>query len=258
MIVLKSEKEIESIRESCHIVYHTLKLIERNIRPGVTTGELNTVAEEFIIESGGRPAFKGFHGFPSSICVSIDDEVVHGIPGKRRLQEGQLVSVDVGVEKAGYYGDGAETFCVGRVSQEKRQLVSVTREALYEGISQAREGNRLFDISWSIQHFVESHRYSVVRALVGHGIGKEMHEEPQVPNFGEPGSGPVLKAGMTLAIEPMVNVGGPNVETRDDNWTVVTKDGSPSAHFEHTIAITRSEPRILTESGTEERVEKSN
>lgn len=248
MIVLKSEKEVESIHESCHIVFRTLRLIERNIRPGVTTGDLNTMAEAFIIQCGGRPAFKGFHGFPSSICVSIDDEVVHGIPRDRKIQEGQLISVDVGVEKAGYYGDGAETFSVGSVSQEKRNLVAVTRKALHEGISQAREGNRLSDISWSIQRYVEEHGYSVVRALVGHGIGKEMHEEPQVPNFGRPGSGPVLKAGMTLAIEPMVNAGGFEVETEDDNWTVVTKDGSPSAHFEHTIVITSEGPHILTES----------
>jgi methionyl aminopeptidase len=252
MIVLKSEKEIESIHESCHIVFRTLKLIQQNIRPGITTQDLNTMAEEFIIQCGGRPAFKGFHGFPSSICVSIDNEVVHGIPGKRKVKEGQLVSVDVGVEKAGYYGDGAETFCMGRVSEEKRDLATVTREALYEGISQAREGNRLSDISSSIQRFVESHGYSVVRALVGHGIGKEMHEEPQVPNFGNPGSGPVLKVGMTLAIEPMVNAGGSEVETKNDNWTVVTKDGSPSAHFEHTIAITRKGPRILTKLEAEE------
>ncbi|UCE18163.1 MAG: type I methionyl aminopeptidase [Gemmatimonadota bacterium] len=248
MIVLKSEKEIESIHESCHIVYRTLKLIEQNVHPGVTSQDLNTMAEEFIIQCGGRPAFKGFHGFPASICVSIDDEVVHGIPGNRKLQEGQIVSIDVGVEKAGYYGDGAETFCVEPVSQEKSELLTVTRDALFEGISQAREGNRLSDISWSIQSFVERHGYSVVRALVGHGIGKAMHEEPQVPNFGSPGSGPVLKAGMTLAIEPMVNAGGFEVETQDDNWTVVTKDGSASAHFEHTIVITREGPRILTDS----------
>ena len=251
MIVLKSEKEIESIHESCRIVHETLELIRENICPGVTTGDLNEMAERFIIERGGRPAFKGFHGFPSSICTSIDDEVVHGIPGRRRLREGQLVSVDVGVEKAGYYGDGAETFCVGRVSQEKRDLLTVTREALYEGIVQAKEGNRLSDISWAIQSYVERHGYSVVRALVGHGIGKEMHEEPQVPNFGQPGSGPLLKVGMTLAIEPMVNAGQGDVETQDDNWTVVTKDGSPSAHFEHTVAVTRRGPYILTNSGKE-------
>lgn len=247
MIVLKSEKEIEAIRESCRIVSQTLKLMGQNIRPGVRTKDLNAMAEKFIVSCGGRPAFKGFHGFPCAICVSVENEVVHGIPGEQRLREGQLVSIDVGVEKAGYYGDSAMTFCVGSVSREKKDLVTVTREALNEGIAQANEGNRLSDVSWAIQRYVESHGYSVVRTLVGHGIGKEMHEEPQVPNFGRPGSGPRLKSGMALAIEPMVNAGGAEVETLDDNWTVVTKDGSPSAHFEHTVAITRDGPRILTE-----------
>lgn len=251
MIVLKSEKEIESIRESCLIVSQTLKRIGRTIRPGMTTGDLNTMAENFILSRGGRPAFKGFHGFPCSICVSIDEEVVHGIPGERRLEEGQLVSVDVGVEKAGYYGDGAVTFCVGSVSRQKRDLVSVTVKALCEGIAEAREGNRLSDVSWAIQHYVESHGCSVVRDLVGHGIGKKMHEEPQVPNFGRPGCGPLLKKGMVLAIEPMVNAGGSEVEIRDDNWTVVTKDRSPSAHFEHTVAVTAAGPRVLTEFSVE-------
>lgn len=247
MIVLKSKKEIEAIRESCRIVSQTIKLIGKNICPGVRTGDLNKLAEKNIVRSGGRPAFKGFHGFPCSICVSIDHQVVHGIPGDERLQEGQLVSVDVGVEKAGYYGDSAVTFCVGNVSNKKRNLVSVTLKALQEGIEKAEEGNRISDISWTIQKYVESHGYSVVRVLVGHGIGKEMHEEPQVPNFGRPGSGPLLKHGMTLAIEPMVNAGGAEVKTLDDNWTVVTQDGSPSAHFEHTVAITREGPLILTE-----------
>ena len=247
MIVLKSEKEIEAIRNSCRIVSQTLKVIGQKIGPGVKTGELNDLAEEYIVGCGARPAFKGFHGFPSSICVSIDHQVVHGIPGKTRLREGQLVSIDVGVEKAGYYGDSAVTFCVGSVSKEKRHLAKVTLEALQKGIDTARKGNRLSDISWAIQHHVENHGYSVVRALVGHGIGKNMHEEPQVPNFGRPGSGPVLKHGMTLAIEPMVNAGGMEVKTLDDNWTVVTVDGSPSAHFEHTVAITHQGPLILTE-----------
>ena len=247
MIVLKSDKEIEAIHESCRIVSQTLKLIAKSIHPGIKTGDLNSKAEDYMIRRGGRPAFKGFQGFPCSICVSIDDEVVHGIPGERILQEGQLVSIDVGVEKAGYYGDSAATFSVGRVSQEKKKLVTVTQEALKKGIAKAREGNRLSDISWAIQQHVESHGYSVVRALVGHGIGKEMHEEPQIPNFGQPGSGPLLKSGMILAIEPMVNAGGYEVETLNDNWTVVTQDASPSAHFEHTVAITPEGPLVLTE-----------
>jgi methionyl aminopeptidase len=246
MIVLKTEKEIEAIRESCRIVSEALTLIGRSIRPGVKTKELNTIAENFITACGGHPAFKGFHGYPCSICVSIDDQVVHGIPGEQQIEEGQLVSVDVGVEKAGYYGDSAVTFCVGAVSEEKRKLAEVTREALHKGIDRAREGNRLSDISWAIQSHVEGHGYSVVRALVGHGIGQHMHEEPQIPNFGSPGFGPLLKCGMTLAIEPMVNAGECHVMTLDDEWTVVTLDGSPSAHFEHTVAITDLGPRILT------------
>lgn len=246
MIVLKTDKEIEAIRESCRVVSETLKLIGRRIRPGMKTKELNTLAEEYIIAQGGHPAFKGFHGYPCSICVSIDDQVVHGIPGEQRVEEGQLVSIDVGVEKGGYFGDSAVTFCVGHVSEEKRKLATVTREALHKGIDEAREGNRLSDISWAIQDHVERHGYSVVRALVGHGIGQQMHEEPQVPNFGEPGSGPLLKCGMTLAIEPMVNTGGFEIKTLGDDWTVVTMDGSPSAHFEHTVAITSDGPLVLT------------
>jgi len=247
MIVLKTEKEIEAIRESCRIVSGTLKLIGRSLRPGMKTRELNRIAETFIVNQGGRPAFKGFHGYPSSICVSIDDQVVHGIPGDRRIEDGQLVSVDVGVEKEGYYGDSAMTFCVGTVSPEKKRLATVTREALYKGIDKARDGKRLSDISWAVQEHVEHHGCSVVRALVGHGIGKQMHEEPQVPNFGRPGSGPLLKCGMALAIVPMVNIGGYDVRTLDDSWTVVTADGSPSAHFEHTVAITPDGPVILTD-----------
>ena len=247
MIVLKTDKEIKAISESCRIVSETLKLIGRSIRPGMETRVLNTIAEEYIVVQGGRPAFKGFHGYPSSICVSIDHQVVHGIPGEEKVKEGQLVSIDVGVEKGGYYGDSAVTFCVGRVPPEKRKLAVVTREALHKGIEMARDGNRLSDISWAIQDHVEHHGYSVVRALVGHGIGQHMHEEPQVPNFGNPGSGPLLKCGMTLAIEPMVNTGGFEVRTLEDDWTVITADGSPSAHFEHTVAITSDGPRILTE-----------
>jgi methionyl aminopeptidase len=252
MIVLKTDKEIEAIRESCRIVSETLKLIGRSLRPGMKTKELNTIAEEYITARGGRPAFKGFHGYPCSICVSIDDQVVHGIPGEQRVEEGQLVSIDVGVEKGGYYGDSAVTFCIGHVSQEKRKLAAITRAALHKGINKAIDGNRLSDISWAIQDHVEGHGYSVVRALVGHGIGKEMHEEPQVPNFGRPGAGPLLKCGMTLAIEPMVNVGEHDVRTLEDNWTVVTVDGSPSAHFEHTVAITSDGPLVLTEFPREE------
>lgn len=249
MIRIKSEREIEAIRESCRLVSLTLRLVVENIRPGVTTELLDRIVEDFIKSMGARSAFKGFRGFPANICVSIDEEVVHGIPGKRRLSPGELVSVDVGVEKNGYYGDAAATLSAGDLPDEKKRLVLTTKEALYKGIEKAVEGNRLFDISHAIQNHVESMGYSVVRDLVGHGIGREMHEEPQVPNFGQAGCGPRLKRGMVLAIEPMVSAGGHEVRTLDDNWTVVTLDGSPAAHFEHTVAITQAGPDVLTELG---------
>jgi methionyl aminopeptidase len=250
MIVLKSDQEIEAIHAACRIVSEVLELVGAHIRPGIRTVDLDRMAEEHIVAQGARPAFKGFRGYPKSICVSIDREVVHGIPGQRRLCEGELASIDVGVEKAGYYGDGAMTFCVGHVPQEKVHLARATCEALSRGIAKATVGNRLSDISWAIQEYIEDHGYSVVRALVGHGIGTQMHEAPQIPNFGRPGTGPVLKPGMALAIEPMVNAGGYEVETLDDDWTVVTRDGLPSAHFEHTVAVTENGPRVLTKFTT--------
>jgi methionyl aminopeptidase len=207
---------------------------------------LDRLAETFIRDHGGRPAFKGYRGFPATICPSVNDEVVHAIPGSRRLDEGDVIGVDVGVEMDGYYGDSARTFAVGEVSAEAQRLMQVTREALLEGVARARGGNRVGDISHAIQTHVEHHGFSIVRSLVGHGIGREMHEEPQVPNFGLPERGPRLMIGQVLAIEPMVNAGGPEVVTRPDGWTVVTKDGSLSAHFEHTVALGPNGPEILS------------
>jgi len=246
MVYLRDRDEVEAIRSAARLVAQTLDLLAHEIRPGVTTGELDRLAESFIRDHGGRPAFKGYRGFPASICPSINDEVVHAIPGPRVLREGDIIGVDVGVEKDGYFGDAARTFAVGEVSVEAQRLLEVTREALAMGIAQAKAGNRVGDISHAIQAHAEQNGFSVVRALVGHGIGREMHEEPQVPNYGPPDRGPRLMAGQVLAIEPMVNVGGPDVVTRDDGWTVTTRDGSLSAHFEHTVAITPEGPEILT------------
>lgn len=234
------------MRDAGRIVAGVLQELAKAIKPGVTTGELNRLAEDFILARGARPAFKGLYGFPASICTSVNEQVVHGIPGPRELLNGDIVSIDVGVELNGYFGDGAATFPVGEISPEARKLLAVTEQSLYEGIRFARQGNRLSDISHAIQSYVEKHGFSVVRDYVGHGIGRSMHEEPQVPNFGRPGRGPRLRAGMTLAIEPMVNAGTHEVCVLEDNWTVVTRDARLSAHFEHTVAITDGEPEILT------------
>jgi len=246
VVYTRNASEIDAIRASAQLVRRTLEMLGRELRPGVTTGELDRLAETFIRDHGGRPAFKGYRGFPASICPSVNDEVVHGIPGSRRLNEGDLVGIDVGVEMDGFYGDAAMTFPVGKVSDEAMRLMQVTREALMLGIAQARAGQRIGDISHAIQSHVERHGFSVVRSLVGHGIGREMHEEPQVPNYGPPDRGPRLMAGQVIAIEPMVNVGGPDVVTKDDGWTVVTKDGSLSAHFEHTVAVGTDAADILS------------
>ena len=247
MIELKTDREIEIIRDNGRILARALELVKENIRPGIKTGELNRLVEDFITGEGAYPAFKGYRGFPSSICVSIDEEVVHGIPGERVLQPGQIVSVDVGVLKDGYYADAARTYPVGEIAKESGRLIDVTREALSKAIDGVREGRHLSDISHLIQSFVESNGFSVVRDLVGHGIGKKMHEEPQIPNFGEPGQGVVLKKGMVFAIEPMVNAGSWEIDTREDHWTIVTRDGSLSAHFENTMAVTENGADILTE-----------
>jgi methionyl aminopeptidase len=251
MVRIKTKREIELIRESCKIVADVLKLVSAHIRPGVTTFELDRLAEDYIRSLGAVPAFKGYgHSksnlFPASLCTSIDDVVVHGIPSNRALREGEILSVDVGVVREGYYGDGAHTFPVGEISTEKRRLLEATEKSLYKGIEQAVVGNRIHDISHAVQSYVEAKGYSVVRDLVGHGVGIELHEEPAIPNFGKPGTGIRLQEGMTLAIEPMVNAGAWQVRFGADGWTVLTQDGKPSAHFEHTVAIVDGKPEILT------------
>lgn len=246
MIYIRSKDEIYKIWESNKIVYETLQMLGKEIKPGVKTKRLDKLAEEFIHNKGGRPAFKGYNGFPAAICTSIDEQVVHGIPSNRELRDGEILSIDVGAEKNGYYGDSAYTYPVGEVEPIKKKLMNITQESLYKGIAMANPGNRLSDIGNAVQTHVESHGFSVVKVLVGHGIGRELHEHPEVPNYGEPGKGPTLKAGMCIAIEPMVNVGTYNVFTLDDGWTVVTADKKPSAHYEHTIAITEDGPLILS------------
>lgn len=234
------------MREASRAVAETLKGMAQLVKPGVRTSELDRYAEESLRRRGVEPGFKGYRGYPATICASRNEVVVHGIPCDEKLQEGDILSVDLGGIKDGYYGDSAVTFPVGDVSAETEKLIDVTRESLAEGIEQARVGNRLHDISWAVQQRAEGAGFSVVRDYVGHGIGKNLHEDPQVPNFGGPGSGPRLKAGMVLAIEPMVNRGTANVQLQDDGWAVVTADGALSAHFEHTVAITESGPEVLT------------
>jgi methionyl aminopeptidase len=246
MIVLKSQEEIEKIEQACIIVARTLEAVKKLVRPGLTTLEIEEFADDFIKLHGGLPAFKGYRGYPASICTSINNEVIHGIPSKRVLKEGDIIGIDLGVYKDGFYGDGAVTVPVGKIGPDLQKLIEVTEEALYKGIENARVGNRVSDISHSIQKYVESHGFSVVRSFVGHGIGRQLHEEPQIPNFGPPGRGPRLMEGMTLAIETMVNAGVYDIYILEDGWTAVTADGKPSAHFEHTIVITLNGPRILT------------
>ncbi|MZP30275.1 type I methionyl aminopeptidase [Heliobacterium undosum] len=246
MIVLKAARELDYMRDAGRIVAETLREMEKAVEPGVTTADLDRKAEDYIRAKGAKPAFKGYQGFPATICASINEQVVHGIPGLRHLQTGDIISIDVGASVNDYHGDAAITLPVGEIDEELQRLLDVTRRSLEIGIEQAKVGNRLFDISHAIQNYVEGNGFSVVRQFVGHGIGKKMHEEPQVPNFGPAGRGPRLQAGMTLAIEPMVNAGTWEVETKEDQWTVVTKDRKPSAHFEHTIALTDDGPEILT------------
>lgn len=234
------------MRDAGRIVAATHEELAKAVKPGVTTKELDRIAEDFILRNGGKPAFKGYHGFPASICASVNEQVVHGIPGLRNLENGDIISIDIGAVINGFFGDSAVTLPVGDVRTEALNLLKITEKSLYQGIEQACSGNRLTDISNAVQTFVEANGYSVVRDYVGHGIGSHMHEEPQVPNFGKPGRGPRLKPGMTLAIEPMVNIGTHEVMTLTDNWTVVTKDKSLSAHFEHTIVVTEGNPEILT------------
>lgn len=246
MIVLKSHREIEAMRVASKIVARVLLHLKENTKPGVTTKELDSLAERFIRREGGIPAFKGYRGYPASLCIAVNEQVIHGIPGTRRIAEGDIVGLDVGVEYGGFFGDAAMTVPVGEVDAEKSRLLEVAEKALYEGLNNARAGHRLSDISFAIQSWVEKNSFSVVREFTGHGIGRELHEDPPIPNFGEPDRGPRLKAGMTLAIEPMVNTGSPEVIILDDGWTAVTIDGKPSAHFEHTVAVTDGEPDILS------------
>ncbi len=252
MILLKSPHEVEKMRLPGEIVGGAHRKARELVAPGVSTAEIDRIVEGYIREKGGEPAFKGYRGYPASVCVSVNEEVVHGIPGERVLQDGDIVGVDIGVQAGGFYGDAAQTIPVGKVSAKIEELLRVTREALYLGIDQARPGNRIGDVSHAVQSHVESSGYSVVRSLVGHGIGRSMHEDPQVPNFGKAGKGPELKAGMVLAIEPMVNAGTHEVDVLDDEWTVVTRDGEPSAHFEHSVAITEDGPVILTNGAVPE------
>jgi methionyl aminopeptidase len=251
VIYIKTQKEIDFIRESCRIVAETLQLVKSNVKVGITTFELDRIAEDYIRSNNAFPAFKGYSqgglpGFPGSVCTSINDAVVHGIPAQVRLEEGDIISLDVGVLKNNYYGDAAITVAVGKISDEKKKLLDVTEKSLQLGIEQAKNGNRVHDISAAVQDYVEQNGFSIVRDLCGHGVGKFLHEDPAVPNFGKRGTGSKLKRGMTIAIEPMVNAGGYEVITSPDGWTVITADGSPSAHFEHTILILDNSPEILT------------
>jgi methionyl aminopeptidase len=249
MIIRKSEQEIQAMAQAGRVVAGTLALLGESMRPGVTTKELDEIAEEFIRSQGGVPTFKGYHGFPASICTSPNSMVVHGIPGGYAIGEGDLLSVDVGVTLGGFVADSAYTFAVGEIDDETQRLLDVGQAALEAGIAEARAGNHIGDISAAVQKTTEEGGFSVVKSLVGHGIGRSMHEEPQIPNWGEPGRGPQLAPGMTLAIEPMINAGSADVVVADDRWSISTVDGSLSAHFEHTVAVTEVEPRILTLAG---------
>jgi methionyl aminopeptidase len=246
VIVCKSPAELEKMRAANALVADVLAELARMVSAGVTTSELDAAAEKLVREGGAEPAFKGYRGYPSTLCASVNDQVVHGIPSALALAEGDIISLDMGVKLNGYYGDSAVTVPVGRVSDEAATLLRVTQESLEKGIAQVRLGGRISDIGHAIQQHVEAHGFSVVREFVGHGIGAALHEEPQIANYGEPGRGPRLAEGMTLAIEPMVNVGRPAVKVLADGWTAVTKDGSLSAHFEHTVAVTKAGPLVLT------------
>ena len=246
VIIIRSPREVEQLKRSNAIVGAVFQELRKAVAPGITTKELDQIAEKLILASGAIPAFKGYRGFPSALCVSINEEVVHGIPSQRRLKEGDIVSLDLGTNLNGYFGDAAISIPVGEVDETARRLLDVTEKALSIGIEKAKSGNRLYDISHAIQVWVEGHGFSVVRDFVGHGIGKSLHEEPQVPNFGPPHQGPRLEAGMVLALEPMVNEGGYEVRILSDGWTVVTADGKRSAHFEHTIAIMDGDAQILS------------
>lgn len=247
MIAVRKPAELEKMRKANKVVGDALRMIEQYVRPGVTTMELNAILEEFIVAAGAKPSFKNYHGFPAASCMSIDEVVVHGIPSLRVLKEGEILSVDVGAIVEGYHGDAARTFPVGKISAEKQRLIDVTRESFFEGIKEVRAGRRLGNLSHAIQAYVEAHGYSVVREMTGHGIGRNMHEDPSIPNYGAAGSGPLLKAGYCLAIEPMVNMGKYHIEIDSlDGWTCRARDGQPSAHYENTVIVTDGGAEILT------------
>ena len=247
MIVLKTGRELKIMKEACRISAGALQTARKAVEPGVTTAEIDRLAEEYIRSQGGEPNFKNYEGYPATACISINNEVIHGIPSsKRKLRAGDIVSIDLGAKFDGYHGDNAATFACGDISEEAKRLMDATRESLYEGIKAARAGGRIGDISHAVQAYVEARGYSVVRQFVGHGVGTHLHEAPEVPNFGTAGRGIRLMPGMTIAIEPMVNAGAAGVEVQPDGWTVLTKDGSLSAHFEHTVAITADGPKIMT------------
>jgi methionyl aminopeptidase len=246
VIIRKSRRELEQMAEAGAIVVRTIELVGEHVRAGVTTADLDELADDFIRSNGGVPTFKGYRGYPAATCISPNGMVVHGIPGAYALEDGDIVSFDVGVTLDGFVADSAYTFAVGEISDEAQRLLDACQAALAAGIEQARPGNRVGDISAAVQRATEEAGFSVVRSLVGHGVGRSMHEEPQIPNFGVPGRGPLLQEGMTLAIEPMINAGGPEIVLHDDEWSISTADGSLSAHFEHTVAITAEGPRILT------------
>ncbi len=246
MIYLKNREEVELMRESAQMVSRTLGIIAKEIVPGVDPKKLDKLAEEFIRDNGGVPSFKGYHGFPATLCISINEQVVHGIPGTKPILDGDIISVDCGVKKNGFHGDHAYTFCVGEVSDDVKKLIEVTKESLYKGIEQATLNNRIGDISFAIQSYAEKHGYGVVRELVGHGLGKSLHEGPEVPNYGKRGDGAKIKNGLTIAIEPMINMGKKGIKQLSDGWTIVTIDGKPSAHFEHDIAVIDGNTEILS------------
>ena len=246
MITIKSKREIDLMREAGLMVSKTHRYLKNYIKPGITTKELDKLAEEYIVSMGGVPSCKGYEGFPATLCTSINDEVVHGIPSNRKLKKGDIITIDMVIGYKGYQGDAAWTYAVGDISDEKKYLMHHTEEALYEGIKQVKPGNRIGDISNAVETYATKHKLGVVKELVGHGIGKDMHEDPDVPNYGKPGRGPVLKEGMVICIEPMLNLGTADVGILDDDWTIVTEDGLPAAHYEHTVLVTKDGYEILT------------
>lgn len=250
MIAIKSDREIEVMRKACQITAAARQLAGDMIRPGISTREIDKAVHHFILSQGAKPSFLGLYDYPATICISVNDQVIHGIPGARKLQEGDIVSVDVGAYYHGFHGDCAATYPCGAISEEAQRLIDVTRQSFFEGIKHARQGGRVSDISHAVQTYAESFGYGVVREYVGHGVGEKMHEDPEVPNYGAPGRGPRLVRGMTLAVEPMINQGAAAVQVLKDGWTVVTRDGKLSAHYENTILITDGEPEILTVTGT--------